>query len=300
MFAPLIVALWRCSYACFLETLDATVIVALHSGCNHCGMDDCALFMAHHFILFSSKIDLLTVPLRWIPSRPTLENYRSLFFEYGGESVNVRLFIKSLTNSVIISLSTMGIATILGVLAAYAIVRLRFRGNQGMILTMMSIQLIPPIILVIPLYVIMRQAKLLDTRLGLIIVDLSITLPLVIWLMRSYFASIPSELEDAARIDGCTYLDALFRIVLPLSGPGLVSVMIFAFIASWNEHLYAFIYTNINAKTLPVLIGEFSTKLGLEYLKIAAAGVLASLPPVFLALIFQRFIIRGLTAGAIK
>ncbi|WP_322807872.1 carbohydrate ABC transporter permease [Thermanaerothrix sp.] len=249
---------------------------------------------------FSSKLDLLTVPLRWIPSRPTLENYRSLFFEYGGESVNVRLFIKSLTNSVIISLSTMGIATILGVLAAYAIARLRFRGNQGMILTMMSIQLIPPIILVIPLYVIMRQAKLLDTHLGLIIVDLSIALPLVIWLMRSYFASIPSELEDAARIDGCTYLDALFRIVLPLSGPGLVSVMIFAFIASWNEYLYAFIYTNINAKTLPVLIGEFSTKLGLEYLKIAAAGVLASLPPVFLALIFQRFIIRGLTAGAIK
>jgi multiple sugar transport system permease protein len=249
---------------------------------------------------FSSKLDLLTVPLRWIPSRPTLENYRSLFFEYGGESVNVRLFIKSLTNSVIISLSTMGIATILGVLAAYAIARFRFRGNQGMILTMMSIQLIPPIILVIPLYVIMRQAKLLDTHLGLIIVDLSIALPLVIWLMRSYFASIPSELEDAARIDGCTYLDALFRIVLPLSGPGLVSVMIFAFIASWNEYLYAFIYTNINAKTLPVLIGEFSTKLGLEYLKIAAAGVLASLPPVFLALIFQRFIIRGLTAGAIK
>ncbi|MDT8897035.1 carbohydrate ABC transporter permease [Thermanaerothrix sp. 4228-RoL] len=249
---------------------------------------------------FSSKIELLTVPLRWIPSRPTLENYRSLFFEYGEESVNVRLFIKSLTNSVIISLSTMSIATVLGVFAAYAIARLRFRGNQGMILTMMSIQLIPPIILVIPLYVIMRQAKLLDTHLGLIIVDLSIALPLVIWLMRSYFASIPSELEDAARIDGCTYFDALFRIVLPLSGPGLVSVMIFAFIASWNEYLYAFIYTNINAKTLPVLIGEFSTKLGLEYLKIAAAGVLASLPPVFLALIFQRFIIRGLTAGAIK
>jgi len=249
---------------------------------------------------FSSKIELLTVPLRWLPSRPTLENYRSLFFEYGEQSVNARLFIRSLSNSAIISLSTMVIAVILGVLAAYAIARLRFRGSQWMILAMMTIQLIPPIILVIPLYVIMRQAKLLDTHLGLIIVDLSIALPLVIWLMRSYFASIPSELEDAARIDGCTYLDALFRIVLPLSGPGLVSVMIFAFIASWNEYLYAFIYTNVNAKTLPVLIGEFSTKLGLEYLKIAAAGVLASLPPVVLALIFQRFIIRGLTAGAIK
>jgi multiple sugar transport system permease protein len=93
---------------------------------------------------------------------------------------------------------------------------------------------------------------------------------------------------------------ALVRVVLPLSRPGLMSVTVFAFIAAWNEYLYAFIYTNIDAKTLPVLIGEFSTKLGLDYLRIAAAGVLASLPPVLLALIFQRFLIRGLTSGAVK
>ena len=169
-----------------------------------------------------------------------------------------------------------------------------------MVLVMMATQLVPPIVLVVPMYVIMRKMDLLDKHIGLIIVDISIVLPLVIWLMRGYFASIPSELEDAARIDGCTHLGALFRVILPLSGPGLVSVMIFAFIAAWNEYLYAFIFTNVDAKTLPVLIGEFSTKLGLEYLRIAAAGVLASLPPVLLALIFQRFIIRGLTAGAIK
>lgn len=248
----------------------------------------------------SLKIDLLTVPLRWIPSRLTLENYYTLFFERGGESVNVRLFIQSLSNSAIIALSTMIICLFLGVLAAYAIARLRFKGSNLMVLVMMAIQLVPPIILVVPLYVIMRQLQLLDKRIGLIIVDISIVLPLVIWLMRGYFSSIPSDLEDAARIDGCTHLGALVRVVLPLSGPGLVSVMIFAFIASWNEYLYAFIFTNVDAKTLPVLIGEFSTKLGLEYLRIAAAGVLASLPPVLLALIFQRFIIRGLTAGAIK
>ncbi len=248
----------------------------------------------------SLKIDLLTVPLRWIPSRLTLEHYYSLFFERGGESVNVRLFIQSLGNSAIIALSTMMICLFLGVLAAYAIARLRFKGSNLMVLIMMAIQLVPPIILVVPLYVIMRQLQLLDKRIGLIIVDISIVLPLVIWLMRGYFSSIPSDLEDAARIDGCTHLGALVRVILPLSGPGLVSVMIFAFIASWNEYLYAFIFTNVDAKTLPVLIGEFSTKLGLEYLRIAAAGVLASLPPVILALVFQRFIIRGLTAGAIK
>ena len=248
----------------------------------------------------SDKIDLVTVPLKWIPSKLTLENYRSLFFSYGEESVNVGLFIRSLKNSVIISLATMLISLPLGIMAAYSATRLKFRGSHGVLLTSMITQLIPPIILVIPLYVIMRKFDLLDTQIGLILVDISISLPLVIWLMRGYFASIPADLENAARIDGCTYFGALIRVILPLAGPGLASVMIFAFIASWNEYMYSFIFTNIQAKTLPVLIGEFSTKLGLEYLKIAAAGVLASLPPVVLALGFQKFIIRGLTSGSVK
>jgi multiple sugar transport system permease protein len=177
---------------------------------------------------------------------------------------------------------------------------LRFPAKNLILLLMMGGQMLPPIAIVIPLYVLLRSVKLLDTHIGLILVYQSFILPLVVWLLRSYFASIPSELEDAARIDGSSYVGALFRIVLPLSAPGLVSVAVFAFIASWNEYLYAFIYTNIAAKTLPVLIGEFSTKLGLEYLRIAAAGVLASLPPVLLAFIFQRYIVQGLTAGAVK
>jgi multiple sugar transport system permease protein len=252
------------------------------------------------FSSFSHKIDLVSVPLKIIPFNFTFDNYRSLFTINGGESVNVGLFLNALKNSAIISIATMVICVPLGVLAAYAATRLKFKGSNGLILTSMVTQLIPPIILVIPLYVIMRKFLLLDTQIGLILVDISIGLPLVIWMMRGYLASIPADLEDAARIDGCTYLGALFRIVLPLAGPGLVSVMIFVFIASWNEYLYAFIFTNVQAKTLPVLIGEFSTKLGLEYLKIAAAGVLASLPPVLVALVFQKFIIRGLTSGAVK
>ncbi len=248
----------------------------------------------------SYKIDLVTVPLKWIPTRLTLDNYRSLFYSFGQESVNVELFIRSLKNSAIISISTMLVCLPLGVMAAYSATRLKFKGSNGVVLTSMITQLIPPVVLVIPLYVIMRKFDLLDKQLGLILVDISIGLPLVIWMMRGYLASIPSDLEDAARIDGCTFLGALVRVILPLAGPGLVSVMIFAFIASWNEYFYAFIFTNVQAKTLPVLIGEFSTKLGLEYLKIAAAGVLASLPPVILALFFQKFIIRGLTSGSVK
>jgi multiple sugar transport system permease protein len=248
----------------------------------------------------SYKIDLVSVPLKWIPSRLTLDNYKSLFYSYGGTSVNVELFIRSLKNSAIISISTMLVCLPLGVMAAYSATRLKFKGSNGVVLTSMVTQLIPPVILVIPLYVIMRKFDLLDRQVGLILVDISIGLPLVIWMMRGYLASIPSDLEDAARIDGCTFLGALVRVILPLAGPGLVSVMIFAFIASWNEYFYSFIFTNVQAKTLPVLIGEFSTKLGLEYLKIAAAGVLASLPPVILALFFQKFIIRGLTSGSVK
>lgn len=248
----------------------------------------------------SHKIDLVSVPLKWSPLHLTLDNYKALFISNGETSVNVGLFLRGLKNSAIISITTMLICLPLGVMAAYASTRLKFKGSNGVILTSMITQLIPPIVLVIPLYVLMRKFVLIDKQIGLILVDISIGLPLVIWMMRGYLASIPADLEDAARIDGCTYMSALLRVILPLAGPGLVSVMIFAFIASWNEYLYAYVFTNVQAKTLPVLIGEFSTKLGLEYLKIAAAGVLASLPPVLLALVFQKFIIRGLTSGAVK
>lgn len=248
----------------------------------------------------SYKIDLLTTPLRWIPDRLTLDNYHKLFYAGDETNANATLFIRSLRNSAVIAICTTLLAVTLGTFSAYALARVKFPGSNLYVLLMMGAQMVPPIAIVIPLYTILRQYDLLDKQIGLILVYQSFILPLVIWLLRGYFAAIPPELEDAARIDGCTRLAALIRVVLPLSRPGLTSVTIFAFIAAWNEYLYAFIYTNIDAKTLPVLIGEFSTKLGLDYLRIAAAGVLASLPPVLLALVFQRFLIRGLTSGAVK
>jgi multiple sugar transport system permease protein len=248
----------------------------------------------------SYKIDLLTTPLRWIPDRLTLDNYHKLFYAGNETNANATLFIQSLRNSAEIAIITTLVAVTLGTFSAYALARVRFPGSNLYVLLMMGAQMVPPIAIIIPLYTILRQYDLLDKQIGLILVYQSFILPLVIWLLRGYFAAIPPELEDAARIDGCTRLAALVRVVLPLARPGLTSVTIFAFIAAWNEYLYAFIYTNIDAKTLPVLIGEFSTKLGLDYLRIAAAGVLASLPPVLLALVFQRFLIRGLTSGAVK
>lgn len=249
---------------------------------------------------FSIKVELLNVPLRWLPSKPTLQNFRELFYGGGATGAHASLFLVGLKNSLIIALSSTAICVIVGTFSAYALARLVFPGHRYYMVILMACQMLPPVAIVIPAYLILKWLDLLDTHLGLILVYITFILPFVIWIMRGYFASIPSELEDAAMIDGCGRVGALFRVILPLSGPGLVSTSVYAFIAAWNEFFYAFIYTSIDAKTMPVLIGEFSTKIGLEYLKMASAGVVASIPPVLLALIFQRFLIRGLTAGAIK
>ncbi len=249
----------------------------------------------------STKIDLLAVPLKWLPARPTLENYRTLFAE--GESAlsqGMSFFSRSMLNSVIVTFSSMAVCMIFGVLTAYAVARLAFPGRRFYLILLMGSYMMPPIAIVIPGYIILKSLGLLDSRVGLVLVNITFILPLVVWIMRGFFLSIPLDLEEAARIDGSSRLGALARIILPLSVPGLVGASVFCFIASWNEYLYAFLYTSMRARTLPVLIGEFTTKVGTDYLKMAAAGVVASAPPVILALVFQRFLIRGLTEGAVK
>lgn len=249
----------------------------------------------------STKIDLLTVPLKWFPQRPTLVNFQSLFSE--GESAlsqGMTFFSRSILNSLVVTFASMGVSMAFGVCTAYAVARLAFPGRRFYLLLLMGSYMMPPIAIVIPGYVILKALGLLDSRVGLMLVNVTFILPLVVWIMRGFFLSIPLELEEAARIDGSSRFGALIRIILPLSLPGLVSAAVFSFIASWNEYLYAFLYTSMRSRTLPVLIGEFTTKVGTDYLKMAAAGVVASAPPVLLALIFQRFLIRGLTEGAVK
>ena len=159
------------------------------------------------------------------------------------------------------------------------------------------------------MFLIINGFGLVDTRLSLILTYISFILPLVIRLMMGHFASIPSSIEEAARIDGCTRIGALMRIVLPLSAPGIAATSIFAFIIAWNEFFFALIISGSNtrtvastqsSKTLSVLVEEFSSKFGSDFISMSTAGVLASLPPVILALIFQKFIIQGLTAGSVK
>lgn len=249
----------------------------------------------------STKTDLISQPLHWWPERPTLENYMKIIKGSAGTTDAASQFKYALINSLIISLTSTAIALVSGVLAAYAFARFNFRGKNTLFYSAIITQMIPPVALLIPMYVIYRRLGLADTKIGLIVIYLSLALPFVIWIMKGYMSNLPMELEDAAKIDGCTQMQAFFKVMLPLSAPGLASTAIFVFIISWNEFFYAVNLTSsLAAKTIPVIITEFSSKAGYDFIMAATGGVLASIPPVVLSLVFQRFIISGLTAGAVK
>lgn len=248
----------------------------------------------------SPKAELLSVPPHWIPHTPTLKSYKAIFFGGARTTRTARYFKNSLINSIIVAGSVTILCLAIGSMASYAFTRLKFRGRQSLLLLILTTQMIPAVAIIIPLYVVMMNLHLLDTHLGLFITYSSFILPLMIWIMMGYFQAIPTDIEDAAKIDGCSRMGALVRVVLPLAAPGLAASGIFAFIIAWNEFFLALILTSINAKTLPVLVSEFSTKFGADYVMMSTGGVLASIPPIVLALTFQKFIIKGLTGGAVK
>ncbi|HEY0516381.1 MAG TPA: carbohydrate ABC transporter permease [Solirubrobacteraceae bacterium] len=247
----------------------------------------------------SSPVDLLRIPLKWIPSHISFSRYEQIF-SASGENIFAN-FRAALVNSVIVASATVAISMTVGVFGAYAFARLRFRGARAALLLFLSTYMVPPIALVIPMYLIMVKLHLLDSRLGLIIVYCSFATPFVLWIMGNYFQTIPRELEDAARVDGCTRIGALFRVILPLARPGLLSTMLFAFLVAWDEFLYALIFTSTNAsKTIPVAIAEFTGRYTTDFGLQAAGGILAAVPPVLIAVAFQRYIVGGLNAGAVK
>ena len=264
----------------------------------------CAWILAPYaWLIISSisyRVDLTAVPLRWLPKQVNFENYQQIFWGKSGSSAN-RDLKYGLSNSLIIAGTSTLFCLFAGSLAAYAFSRLTFHGKGVLFAMILSTQFLPIVVLIIPLYMTMRWFGLLNTRLALIIADCSFILPLIIWLMRGYFESVPKDIEDMARIDGCSRFGAIFRIVLPLSTPGLAASGIFAFIIAWNEFFTALILSStLRSKTISVLISEYSSKVGVDFVAMAAAGVIASLPPVILAIIFQKYIVQGLTAGAVK
>nr|WP_239542767.1 carbohydrate ABC transporter permease [Micromonospora terminaliae] len=206
-----------------------------------------------------------------------------------------------MVNSFLVAAGTVVISLVVGVLGGYALARLRFPLRRVTLLSFLVTYMLPPIALIIPLYLLMSRLGLLDTRSGLIVVYCSLATPFTLWNMSTFFASLPVELEEAARVDGCGRLGALVRVMLPLSKPGILATGLYAFLLCWDEFLYALIFTSTaQAKTVPVAIAEFTGRNAVDFGLIAAGGVLAALPPVVLAVLFQRYLVSGLAAGAVK
>lgn len=236
--------------------------------------------------------NLRAMPMDFSPSDITLQPYLTLMADGS--------FTRAMGNSLIVALSTTVVCMILGSLCAYVIARFRFRGSQGLLLAMMTVQAIPAIVLAVPLFVLLRGMGLFDTRVGLILTYTAFILPLVIWMMVSFFESIPVNLEKAARIDGCGRLDILRRVVLPLSGPGFAATAIFAFITAWSDFFLAKVLTATNTPMLPVKTASFQGLFAMDYTSAATAGVITAIPVLVLALVAQKWIVQGVTEGAVK
>lgn len=249
----------------------------------------------------STKVELLSVPIHWIPQNPTFKNYLDILLPGASASEISRTIAVTLGNSLKVAALVTIICLLIGSLAAYALVRINFRFNRSIMLGILGTRMIPEISLVIPLFIIASNLGLTDKPIVLIITYLTFSLPFSIWLMAAFFQTIPVELEDAARIDGCSRLETFFRIILPISSPGLVSTALFIFLLAWDEFFFALIFTSsLSAKTVPVALAEFVGRYVTDINAMMAGGVLAAIPPVLLALVFHRYIVSGLTAGAVK
>jgi ABC-type glycerol-3-phosphate transport system permease component len=237
--------------------------------------------------------ELYTVPPVWFPDSPTLDNYVHVLF-----ASNVpRYFL----NSLVISLGATAIALGLAIFASYGFARFRFRGKGAYQAFILVGQLMPTAAIIVPLFITLRWLGLVNTYLGLILVYLILTLPLSVWMLTSYFKAIPVELGEAAVIYGCSRLGILFRITLPLSLPGLVAVIVYAFVTTWNEFIFALCFaTDASVKTLPIGIAEFSTEFNTDTGAVMAASMVMTLPIAILFFAMQRLFVGGLTAGAIK
>lgn len=228
-----------------------------------------------------------------LPTRVSFEHYAAIFTGHP--------LMRLIANSAIVAAGTTVLALVVGALAAYAAAVLRVRGRAGILGVVLAVSMFPPIATVSPLFLLLNALGLRDTLAALVLTYSTFSLPLAVWLLASFFDALPRELYIAARVDGCSAFGALWRVILPLAAPGLAAAALLVFIFAWNEFLFALSFTATEAsRTLPVGIALFPGLHEVPYGEIAAASVVATLPVVALAFAFQRRIVEGLTAGAVK
>lgn len=254
---------------------------------------------------FMHESDVLSVPPRIGWDSFTIRNYLAFIHASGVEAVvgsrAAENTLPGIFNSLVAATATAALNLILGTLAGYSFARLRFPGRMPLLLMYLGSRMVPGIALIVPLYLTIKTFHLLDDLAALAITYLTLTLPFTIWLMKNYFQGIPRSLEEAAQVDGCTWAQTLWKILIPVAAPGLAAAAIFAFMTAWNDYLFAVILTTTMAsKTAPVVVAGFVTDVTTARTLMATGGVLAVLPPLLLALMCQRLIVQGLTSGGVK
>lgn len=265
-----------------------------------------------------TEAEITSVPPHWVPDTPTLDNFRAIF-KAPQEKVTYESrrqgdtatggFIPStaanllpaMKNSFVVALAVVVLNLLVSVPAAYALAKIRFVGRSASIYFMLSTRVIPDIALVVPFFLFVQKLGLMDNLLSLVITYLAITVPFSVFILTGYLESLPDELDKAARVDGCSRLQTLLLVFLPLALPSLVAVILFTFLTSWNEFLLALMFTQTPAsQTMPIVVASFTSDFNISFSFINAAGVLAIVPPVLIAIVFERYIVSGLTAGAVK
>ena len=267
---------------------------------------------------FQSEAEITSIPPHWIPDNPSWDNF-SAIFQTSNEVVTydnrkqgdtatggfipstAKNLLPSMQNSFLVAIAVVVLNLLVSVPAAYALAKIRFIGRTISIFFMLSTRVIPDIALVVPFFLFVQKLGLMDNLWSLIITYLAITLPFSIFILTGYFESLPDELDKAARVDGCSRLQTLLLVYLPLAVPSLVAVVLFTFLTSWNEFLLALMFTQTPAsQTMPIVVASFTSDFNISFSFINAAGVMAIVPPVLIAIVFERYSVSGLTAGAVK
>ncbi|MFC1835832.1 carbohydrate ABC transporter permease [Thermodesulfobacteriota bacterium] len=271
--------------------IEESLLLAVAVGCSV--IFSLGPFIWFALMAFKSPLEITAVPPTIIPTEFTLDAVRSAIYDYG-----LLHFVK---NSVIVAGTTTIAGLCIGSPAAYALARLKLPFRRVILLGILSIAMFPQISIAGPVWRIMRELGWLNTYQGLIIPYIALTLPLTVWILASFFQELPGELEEAARVDGASLSQILMQIMLPLASPGIFAAGILTFIYSWNEFFFALlIMTNRDLQTLPVGIALFPGEYTMPWGEISAASTVATVPLILLVVLFQKRIVSGLTAGAVK
>jgi multiple sugar transport system permease protein len=267
---------------------------------------------------FQSETEIVSRPPHWIPHHPTFDNYKALFgaservvtYEnrrrahdmsrgVGFIPETAKNLLPALRNSFVVAFLVVILNLLVAIPAGYALAKIRFRGRSASVYAILATRVVPDIVLVVPFFLVIHKLGMLDALSSLVVTYLAITVPFTVFMLINYFESLPDELDKAARVDGCSRFATLVHVYLPLALPSLVAVVLFTFLVSWNEFLFALMFTQTTAsQTLPIVVATFTSDFTISFSLMNAAGVVAVIAPVILAATCQRYLVAGLAAGA--